>query len=268
MLFMNIQDDPNNPLHKLVNGSHGTITDMLFEKMRSLIIMGELPSGYVFPIETVLCEQLNVGRSTLREVYKALSTAGYITRSKTGTYVNDRKSIVCATPLNISVAYSDINDVLEFRKMIESETSFNAAIYATEEDIRRIRNAMDMIPYRTRDLQTLVQNDIKFHQRIAEATHNKLIIETMLHMQEAIEGQSIHSFSKALELNIQERFGNLHQDIFDAIQNHRPAEATAAMRLHMEAAISMLEGLHMQSLQHDSQQDADSQAVLKSTQQG
>lgn len=239
--------DKNNPLLKLVNTPVANISDQLFEKMRSLIITGELPAGYVFPIETQLCEQLHVGRSTLREVYKALATSGYITRSKTGTYVNDRKSVICATPLNVSVQYSGANDVYAFRRMLETENAACAAANATAVDLQRIKEALQLQPYAEKDLQTLVKNDIKFHQRIAEATHNTLLLQTMLHMQGIIEKVSIFAFSKALESDMQLQFGDLHQQIYEAIRDRDPESAANIMKRHMEMTVEMLENVRLQT---------------------
>ena len=48
------------------------MSDYLYQKISGMIMNGTLPEGYVFPNEAQLCEQLGVGRSTLREAYKAL----------------------------------------------------------------------------------------------------------------------------------------------------------------------------------------------------
>lgn len=69
------------------------VSDRLYQKISELIMSGELQEGYTFPNETVLCEQLSVGRSSLREAYKALELSGYVTRTKKGTVVNSRTSI-------------------------------------------------------------------------------------------------------------------------------------------------------------------------------
>ena len=63
------------------------MSDMVYEKISMLIQNGDIPEGYVFPNEAVLCEQLAIGRSTIREAYKALELSGYVTRTKRGTIV-------------------------------------------------------------------------------------------------------------------------------------------------------------------------------------
>lgn len=83
------------------------MSDMVYEKISLLIQNGDIPEGYVFPNEAVLCEQLAIGRSTIREAYKALELSGYVTRTKRGTVVNSYSTILEATPLKAVVRNSD-----------------------------------------------------------------------------------------------------------------------------------------------------------------
>ena len=76
-------------LDDLAASERRNISDVIFRRIRDAIISGELPPGYVFPNENELCKKLNIGRSSLREAYSPLETLKLITRSKSGTYVND-----------------------------------------------------------------------------------------------------------------------------------------------------------------------------------
>lgn len=62
--------------------SGSSTADALFQRLRELILSGQIPAGFVFPKEPVFCEQLGVSRSTLREAYKALESMGFIQRVK------------------------------------------------------------------------------------------------------------------------------------------------------------------------------------------
>lgn len=77
--------NPLNQLQSLLSvRSQKNMSDMVYEKISMLIQNGDIPEGYVFPNEAVLCEQLAIGRSTIREAYKALELSGYVTRTKRG----------------------------------------------------------------------------------------------------------------------------------------------------------------------------------------
>lgn len=111
-------------------GKHN-ISQTLFQRFKELIMDGKLPAGYMMPNENVVSEMLGVGRSTLREAYTALAVFGFIRRSKAGTFVNEIDNIVNIAPFSITVENSDLNDLLEFRYMLEGETASYAAKRAT-----------------------------------------------------------------------------------------------------------------------------------------
>ena len=114
------------------------ISQNLFQRFKELITNGQLPAGYMMPNENVVSEQLGIGRSTLREAYTALAVFGFIRRSKAGTFVNEIDNIVNIAPFSITVENSDLNDLLEFRYMIEGETASYAAKRATKDDIAQL----------------------------------------------------------------------------------------------------------------------------------
>ena len=49
------------------------ISDTLFKRFRDLIVMGKLPAGMILPNENAMSDLLGVGRSSLREAYRALA---------------------------------------------------------------------------------------------------------------------------------------------------------------------------------------------------
>ena len=114
------------------------ISQNLFQRFKELITSGKLPAGYMMPNENVVSEMLGVGRSTLREAYTALAVFGFIRRSKAGTFINEIDNIVNIAPFSITVENSDLNDLLEFRYMLEGETASYAAKRATQKKLGSI----------------------------------------------------------------------------------------------------------------------------------
>ena len=68
-------------LTSLTIESRKHISEELFLKLRDAILNGDLPEGYVFPNENELCQQLHIGRGSLREAYSCLETLHLITRT-------------------------------------------------------------------------------------------------------------------------------------------------------------------------------------------
>ncbi len=211
------------------------ISQTLFHRIKELIITGKLPAGYMMPNENIVSEMLGIGRSTLREAYTALAVFGFIKRSRAGTYVNKIDNIVNIAPFSITVENSDLSDLLEFRYMLEAETASYAAKRATAEDIEEITHCYEkMIAYK-HDVNLFVDYDAMFHMAVSNATHNKLLISTMIAAKESFERcirlamrESLTQNPRVIDVTIE-----LHGKILEAIKNKDYQTAYSTMREHI-----------------------------------
>lgn len=211
------------------------ISQTLFQRFKTLILEGKLPAGYNMPNENIVSELLGIGRSTLREAYTALAVFGFITRTKAGTVVNKIDDIVNIAPFSITVANSDLNDLLEFRIMLEAETASYAAKRATEEDIQALRDSYEkMIQYKD-DINLFVDYDSRFHMQLSHATHNKLLISTMIAAKDSFEKGIRRAMRKSLTKNprVIDVTINLHGRILDAVQRRDYQSANSLMKEHI-----------------------------------
>lgn len=215
-----------------------SMSDKIYNELSELIQNGTLPEGYVFPNESVLCEQLRVGRTSLREAYKALELFGYVTRTKRGTTVNSKTAIISATPLKVSMEQSSAKDFAEFRMMMERESVRLAAVRAKKNDIaelERLCNEIEkLIPqgYQER----LVQLDRDFHRALAISSYNKLLISTMVAMGELWTQETkmnffalTHDSATALSFMCPQ-----HRNIVNALKAKDPEAAMEAMGQHIQ----------------------------------
>jgi len=70
-------------------GRRPTLVDQVREELTELISSGEYPVGERLPNEQEMSEKFRVSRATVREAYRALISAGYLSRRHgTGTFVN------------------------------------------------------------------------------------------------------------------------------------------------------------------------------------
>ena len=200
------------------------MSDRLFNRISQMIMSGKLPEGYVFPNEAVLCEQMHVGRSTIREAYKALELSGYVTRSKRGTFVNSKLDILSATPMKEAFAAASTSDFNEFREMMEVKCAALAAQKATPADIENLRAISERIQalYELGDMPQV-------------AAGNKLIASTMLIMTLAWDEGVRRNFLHAAENNRQifRDMHGQHEAIITAIEDHDREAAEAAMKTHI-----------------------------------
>ena len=213
------------------------MSDRLFNRISQMIMSGKLPEGYVFPNEAVLCEQMHVGRSTIREAYKALELSGYVTRSKRGTFVNSKLDILSATPMKEAFAAASTSDVNEFREMMEVKCAALAAQKATPADIENLRAISERIQalYELGDMPQVAAGDAEFHRQISKLSGNKLIASTMLIMTLAWDEGVRRNFLHAAENNRQifRDMHGQHEAIITAIEDHDREAAEAAMKTHI-----------------------------------
>lgn len=71
------------------NSKEKTLSQRIAERIIKYILDENLQPGDKLPNETVMCERLNVGRSSLREAMRALASRNVITiRQGSGSYVS------------------------------------------------------------------------------------------------------------------------------------------------------------------------------------
>lgn len=209
--------------------------DALFQSLKDQIVSGQIPAGFIFPREPVFCEQLGVSRSTLREAYKALESMGFIRRIKRlGTIVNDYQSISRSAPLSTSLILSDLDELLEFRVMIEAELARLAARRAQPENIAVMQESLDKMRTCADDIIDLTRYDTMFHMEIAKASGNHLLMRTMENAKDAFNEGIFRAFQVDTRENVAEAL-LFHERILEAIAHQESEEAYALMRQHIRS---------------------------------
>ena len=220
-------------LQSLRMDPRGNTADLLAERIRAMILSGQLPAGYVFPNEPLFCEELGVGRSTLREAYKALESTGFISRVKrSGTVVNGFSDISKASPLQTSLIMSDFEELMEFRVMIEAELARLAAERATKENIRNMEYCLKQMKAHRKELEPLTQYDTEFHMELAKASGNRLLSSTMENTKDIFQKGMEEAFQIDSNENVREAL-RYHENILEAVKRHDSEEAYRLMREHI-----------------------------------
>lgn len=209
--------------------------DNLVQNIRSMIYSREILPGYEFPNEGVFCKQLGISRSTLREAFKVLESTGFIKRVKGhGTVVQDVAGIMAAAPLKETMRLAEMDDLLEFREMIETELVRYAAIRATDKEIAVLENLLKGMKENINDIARFSINDANFHIELAKASKNPLMIAVMRNMQNLITKAVFSAFQIETEDNTKEALA-IHARILDAIKARNPEVASALMRQHIKS---------------------------------
>lgn len=221
--------------HFLTPVSRTTVTADVCRKLVGHLMRGHWAAGEKIPPERVLCQKLGVGRASLREALKALEIMGMIeTRLGEGTFVCERSEFF-ARPLLWAITGSDISDareLVEARKLIEVELAGLAAERATEEDLAKIREMLDLMEASLDDPARFLEADVQFHLAVAEAGHNSILLNSILLIRNVMRqwvGGALTGEGVAAEAVEQ------HKRIYLAIAKRRSEQARKCMDTHLEA---------------------------------
>ena len=225
-----LQDKQELELFDTINISNRKrIAEELFFMLRDAILLDELPEGYVFPNENLLCKKLDIGRSSLREAYASLEAVGLITRTKNGTFVKAKVDTHTSVNFDKIAQFSNPNTVIEYRRVVEIGVARHAALRATPEDILALIEIVDSMEENANSPEALTVYDFCFHQMIAKITQNDLLVIALNSAQISYEKFVLAAFKKNLFLQSVAD----HRAIIRALRQNDPDEAERQMREHL-----------------------------------
>ncbi|HZN48097.1 MAG TPA: GntR family transcriptional regulator [Ramlibacter sp.] len=221
-------------------GRSPRLSDAIATKIEQRILEGTLKPGDRLPSERELAADLGVSRPSLREAIQKLVSKGLLhTRERGGTHVTDRLDAHFADPWQQMLAgHPDVHrDMLEFRGLLESQAAYWAADRCTDVDIGLLDEAHEKLQalYDGAPLDDCVDADLRFHQVIAEASHNVLVTHLCASLMKVAHG---HISDNLRELHPRpHRWDQLklqHREIWLAIRERRPEDAARASRAHID----------------------------------
>ena len=218
-----------------------SISNQIFDYIIDEIKFGNLKPGDKLPGERDLAESLGVSRVPLREAIRSLSLMGVLkTRHGEGTFVNHYTPDILAKAMNVYMLLDKhlALELMEVRKIMEAEAAKLASQNATRDDIKKIKEVIqereEIIngeKITNKEQQLLYELDRKFHQIIAESTHNSVFtsfiktIKITLKIQQQEASQSPEMPKKS---------NNAHKKILEAIIERDAEKASKVMYEHLE----------------------------------
>jgi GntR family transcriptional repressor for pyruvate dehydrogenase complex len=158
------------------------VTDEAIEKIKGMIVAGELRPGDRLPREADLAERLGLSRNSLREAVKALSLIRVLdVRQGDGTYVTSLAPGLLLDALSFVVDFHRDDTVLEFfevRRILEPSATALAAQRMTDEQVGGLRAVLAELGEQP-TVDALVANDLEFHRRIAAGSGNSVLCSLM-----------------------------------------------------------------------------------------
>jgi GntR family transcriptional regulator, transcriptional repressor for pyruvate dehydrogenase complex len=165
------------------------------EQIRNAVIEGTIRKGDRLPNERELCRIFGISRSTLREGIRALEALGVVEvrpGAGGGIFAAEPRGDQVGAALESLIRFSGATarDLFEFRVSFEGETAFWAAERATDEDLAALDEIVGEWNVLAADERSpwpvLAEVDVRFHDAIAQASHNQVRLAIMLGLSQAI----------------------------------------------------------------------------------
>jgi len=140
-----------------------------------------LKQGQKLPPERELAESLGVSRASVREALTALEAIGILDiRPGEGTFVRETSVSATFAPLAmvLEMEQNSMSQLMEVRRVLETEIAALAVQRATEEDLQNIEVNLNRMKS-ANTVSEAVEADLRFHFAIAEATHNSILLRIM-----------------------------------------------------------------------------------------
>lgn len=142
----------------------GELFDEVVQRVRQMILDGELAPGSRVP-ERLLCEQLGISRTPLREAMRALATEGLVD-------LTPRRG---ATVSRMSAA--DVNNMFDVMEALEALAGELACRKISDEGIAEIRRLHEEMleHYRRHDRPAYFRLNQRIHEALVRAADNSVL---------------------------------------------------------------------------------------------
>lgn len=216
------------------------LVDVAVASLRSRIASGEWSVGSRIPTEPELCELLGVGRSTVREAIRALTTLGMVEPlTARGTYV--RSAAPAPALLADALAVYPPIELVGLRRALDVEAAQSAAAQRIRVDLERLEVELEGETERLRGDGPAASDGlhcIRFHSAIAHASGNRLLVDLEAGLSAVLRSSGLAQRIAATTdaaLRIDE-----HDRILTAIRAKDVGAAAHHMAIHADAALRSL----------------------------
>jgi GntR family transcriptional regulator, transcriptional repressor for pyruvate dehydrogenase complex len=232
-------------INKVTPVTRTSLSDEIVQQIIDLVSRKVFKPGERIPSERDLCKQFGVGRTSLREALRSLTVMGILdVRLGEGTFVSEGTAKYLEKTLQWGFLLDPkvIEDLIETRIFLESQTAYLAAQRATEQNLEEIEQTIQGMKTSLEVSEKFLEYDLQFHLAVARATQNTsmsyLLNTTRVHLQEWIR-KSL-SVPRENEDSTPEASLREHRRIFEALRSRKPEEARAAMADHIIARSAVL----------------------------
>ena len=209
------------------------VSDAVMDEIKRLIRSGEWPADSKIPSENELAAMMGVSRVSIRSALQKLSSVGLIeSRQGEGTFVSKLDGgQVMKMLLPVAVlTYDNQKYMVEFRRVIESEQAYLAALRITQEELDELKKNYRRMQKVDPLSQACSELDVEFHMLVAKASRNPMFIQTSNILRDTILDNILYvrKYTKENQAFI------YHRRIIEALEERDALAAKEAMFEHLE----------------------------------
>jgi GntR family transcriptional repressor for pyruvate dehydrogenase complex len=168
----------------LPNIGRGPISHTIVDLSTNYLLSGVLKPGDKLPTEFELAEKLGVGRNSVREAVKMLSSIGVVEiRKGAGTFIASTMKSSILNPLILSLVFEQgtSKELIELRLLLEIGSAELALPRVTETDLQTLEKMNNDLKQEAdreeRDFRRLLELDLAFHTELWKLAGNKLLFK-------------------------------------------------------------------------------------------
>lgn len=221
--------------------SNQTLYGQIANIWRDRILSGEFRPGDVLPSEREIAAELDVSRIPVREAMKSLEYLGVVRQERgKGVVVQEAdlgNALKVVGPLVTTITPKILDDLFEFRLLIEPYAAEQAARYATPEELELMAEAIDRQRRAYLNHEQAEDVSFDFHYSVMFASHNEIIAIVSRFLTE------LQHYSRHMTFWNEERRRNAfveHNKVYQAICTRNPETARNAMYEHLAKAQKVL----------------------------
>lgn len=213
-------------------------SDILADRLRQIILSGEIEPGESLPPERELVKSSGLSRSSVRDALRVLEVEGLII-TKPGraggsvVQLPGRESIARSMQLFVMSNAIQLNSLLDCRIAIEPFLAAKAAENHTEEELEEIRRINDEFVATTDNIATYKRLNLEWHLAVARASGNEILTALM----EAISQPILDTdgYQQVTTDKARQEAKRAHTGIIKAIAARDPELASRRMAAHVGA---------------------------------
>lgn len=211
--------------------SNTAVYKKIVTQIQNMIMNGDLKKGDRLPPERQLAEMLGVGRPAVKQAISALEMMGMVTsRQGDGNYISsDYADVFNPLAMRFYLDNGSIDDVFEFRYVMEVQMASLAAMKINDEQIEEFEKLMQEIKEIIHERDAIEKRTVynnKFHYMVVGICGNA--------MMKAIYASIMDMVSETIRMTDGVEFYESHMKIFEAIKARNPKKAAYYMAIHFK----------------------------------